>query len=214
MDVITDLNEIDTTTKEGRLLFAALAKITTESQTDKTPYQVLEQLEELATKIDASKNSNQSTPDQHKPDNTMPDNNEQTMFDEMKKFGSTIPDRVEYLKANGWQPYKHHDNWVKSTWLDTEKNSSLLDLNKAFEQCVKDQLFLRESINVLMKALREDQGLYIAYQANIAMAFYDEFNQQMSEREDFTKWLLQEGGLHKIANDASTNFLKLLTDRQ
>lgn len=52
MKVITDLNEIDITTKEGRLLFAALAKITTESQTDKTPYDVLQQLEELATKMD------------------------------------------------------------------------------------------------------------------------------------------------------------------
>jgi hypothetical protein len=29
MKVITDLNEIDRTTEEGRLLFAALAKITT-----------------------------------------------------------------------------------------------------------------------------------------------------------------------------------------
>lgn len=52
MKVITDLNEIDRTTVEGRLLFAALAKITTESQTDKTPYEVLEQLEDLATKMD------------------------------------------------------------------------------------------------------------------------------------------------------------------
>lgn len=52
MEPIKDLNEIDRTTKEGRLLFAALAKITTESQTDKTPYEVLEQLEDLATKID------------------------------------------------------------------------------------------------------------------------------------------------------------------
>ena len=52
MKVITDLKEIDRTTKEGRLLFAALVKITTESQTDKTPYEVLEQLEDLAIKMD------------------------------------------------------------------------------------------------------------------------------------------------------------------
>jgi len=50
-DKITDLKEIDTETKEGRLLFAALAKITTESQTDKTPYEVLEQLNELSYKM-------------------------------------------------------------------------------------------------------------------------------------------------------------------
>lgn len=50
--MITELSQIDRTTQEGRLLFAALAKITVESQTDKTPYEVLEQLEELATKMD------------------------------------------------------------------------------------------------------------------------------------------------------------------
>jgi len=38
-------------TEEGRLLFAALAKITTESQTDKTPYEVIEQLENLVNPI-------------------------------------------------------------------------------------------------------------------------------------------------------------------
>lgn len=43
--VITDLNEIDRDTKEGRLLFAALVKITTEILTDKTPYEVLGMLE-------------------------------------------------------------------------------------------------------------------------------------------------------------------------
>ena len=31
--IITELKEVDRTTKEGRLLFAALAKITTESKT-------------------------------------------------------------------------------------------------------------------------------------------------------------------------------------
>ena len=52
MKTITDLNKINRTTKEGRLLLASLAKITTESQTGKTPYEVLEQLEILATKMD------------------------------------------------------------------------------------------------------------------------------------------------------------------
>ena len=38
---IKDLNDIDTDTKEGRLVMAMLAKITTEYQTDKTPGEVL-----------------------------------------------------------------------------------------------------------------------------------------------------------------------------
>lgn len=44
---IHDLKDINTETLEGRLLMAALAKITTESQRDKTPWQVIEQLNEL-----------------------------------------------------------------------------------------------------------------------------------------------------------------------
>lgn len=49
--LITDLRDIDKTSKEGKYLFAAIAKITTESQTDKTPYEVLEQLHELALQM-------------------------------------------------------------------------------------------------------------------------------------------------------------------
>ena len=48
---IKDLNQINTTTTEGRYLMAALAKITTESQRDKTPYEVLDQLEALSQEM-------------------------------------------------------------------------------------------------------------------------------------------------------------------
>lgn len=47
----TDLNNIDIYTKECRLLMAALVKITTESQRDKTPYEVIAQVEDLANKM-------------------------------------------------------------------------------------------------------------------------------------------------------------------
>lgn len=47
-----DITEINTETEEGKMLMAALAKITTESQTDKTPYEVLEQLTKLKDKMD------------------------------------------------------------------------------------------------------------------------------------------------------------------
>ena len=50
--MITDINQIDISTEEGKLLFAAIAKITTESQTDKTPWEVIEQLNELKDKMD------------------------------------------------------------------------------------------------------------------------------------------------------------------
>lgn len=50
-DQIKGINDIDTSTKEGKYLIAALAKITTESQKDKTPDDVLDQLTELKNKI-------------------------------------------------------------------------------------------------------------------------------------------------------------------
>ena len=46
-----NLSEIDTSIIEGRLLMAALAKLTTESQTDKEPDQVLGQCERLAAEM-------------------------------------------------------------------------------------------------------------------------------------------------------------------
>jgi hypothetical protein len=49
--MITELNEINNQSEEGRLLLAAIAKITTESQTDKTPDQVLNQLNDLSLKM-------------------------------------------------------------------------------------------------------------------------------------------------------------------
>lgn len=44
MDKITDLNQINTATKEGQYLMSALALITTALRTNDTPYNVLEEL--------------------------------------------------------------------------------------------------------------------------------------------------------------------------
>lgn len=52
MKTISTINEIDTNTAEGKLLFAAIAKISTESQTNKTPDQIVQQLNRLAAKMD------------------------------------------------------------------------------------------------------------------------------------------------------------------
>ncbi len=46
--MINDLDDINYKTEEGKLLMAAIAKLTTESQTDKTPYEVIGQLNDLA----------------------------------------------------------------------------------------------------------------------------------------------------------------------
>lgn len=41
---IRDVKDIDTTTESGKLLVMAIAKITTESELNKTPCEVIEQL--------------------------------------------------------------------------------------------------------------------------------------------------------------------------
>jgi hypothetical protein len=51
---INTLNHINRKTPDGRLLFAALAKLTTESQKDKTPDQVIKQLNQFANAMDKS----------------------------------------------------------------------------------------------------------------------------------------------------------------
>lgn len=61
------------------------------------------------------------------------------------------------------------------------------------------------AIRILCKALKEDKVLYIAYQANIAMAFKDEVNRLRPVTNNWNRDLL-----HTIANQAADNFLQLL----
>ena len=58
----------------------------------------------------------------------------------------------------------------------------------------------------LFKALREDEELYYAYQANIAMAFYDEYYRAKKTKP----YYLNREDIHEIANNAAKNFLNLL----
>lgn len=59
-----NISEVNTNCVEGRLLMAALAKLTTESQTDKTPDEVLAQCVSLANDMykDASPTKNTTRP--------------------------------------------------------------------------------------------------------------------------------------------------------
>jgi len=60
----------------------------------------------------------------------------------------------------------------------------------------------KQAVEKLCKELKEDEGYYIVWKANIAMAFKDEFYRTYPENE------LAE--IHNIANNAADNFLKLL----
>lgn len=64
---------------------------------------------------------------------------------------------------------------------------------------------LKESVDVLCKALREDEDYYRSWSANIAMAFKDEFWNTGAVKD-----LFKEDMIHIIANNAADNFLKQL----
>jgi non-homologous end joining protein Ku len=53
--MIKEIDQIDTNTEEGKLLLNAIAKISTESERDKTPDQIIEQLQELQEKKEEMK---------------------------------------------------------------------------------------------------------------------------------------------------------------
>lgn len=48
---MNDIRKIDTSSEDGKMLLAAVAKITTESQTNKTPNQVMRQITKLKNKM-------------------------------------------------------------------------------------------------------------------------------------------------------------------
>ena len=58
-----------------------------------------------------------------------------------------------------------------------------------------------------LEDMRKDKSggsLYYAWQANIAMAFYDEFMRQRNDSEESAE------DIHEIANNAAKNFLDML----
>ena len=63
----------------------------------------------------------------------------------------------------------------------------------------------KSPIKDLVKALKNDEGYYYSWQANIAMSFYDHM-QWSGKRKPSSK------DLNEIANKAAKHFLNLLID--
>jgi hypothetical protein len=71
---------------------------------------------------------------------------------------------------------------------------------------------LKPAVDALRKALRNDPELWNAYQANIAMAFIDEYsNYQDKHRKRIKMHGLKYEELHAMANQAASRFLDNLT---
>lgn len=69
---------------------------------------------------------------------------------------------------------------------------------------------LKQAVETLCKALAEDKSegsYYYGWQANIAMAFQDEFNNWREKHEQET---VPAKAIHEIANNAAKDFLNLL----
>lgn len=66
---------------------------------------------------------------------------------------------------------------------------------------------IKHAVKIIVNALKTDESYRIGWQANIAMAFKDEFtktNPDLKSTSDYE--------LHIIANQASNNFLNLLCE--
>lgn len=77
---------------------------------------------------------------------------------------------------------------------------------KPARQKKREQKELKESVDALCKALREDKELYYAYQANIAMSMHDEYYSHCKSN-------LTGEELHKVFNDSAKRFLDTLINQ-
>ena len=64
---------------------------------------------------------------------------------------------------------------------------------------------IKKAMGIISLELKNDPDYYIAWQANIAMAFKDEVNRL---KPITNRWDRQD--VHEIANQAAKNFLNLL----
>ncbi len=68
---------------------------------------------------------------------------------------------------------------------------------------------MKNPIKELVKRLKKDKSYRYVWQANIAMAFKDNYGQYKKKHK---KKSMSGNDIHLIANDAATYFLKLLCD--
>ena len=127
--------------------------------------------------------------------------NKNDMFEDMRAAGSTLPDKVEALKKRGWRNYNHHDNWIHPNVIGE------FDTHHAYEYKGMINVPASEAVRVLSKALIEDSGYWEAWKANIAMAIYDQYTDEVPEFLE----KVSHYDIHEIANKGADRFLRLLT---
>jgi hypothetical protein len=131
----------------------------------------------------------------------MEQQNKNDMFEDMRAAGSQLPDIVETLKKRGWKTYEHHDNWIHPNVIGE------FDTHQAYEYKGMINVPASEAVRVLSKALIEDSGYWEAWKANIAMAIYDQYTDEVPEFLE----KVSHYDIHEIANKGADRFLRLLT---
>lgn len=106
-----------------------------------------------------------------------------------------------------WTPYYHHPNYPPQS----NEHNALDDArwNKKLHEFIKTLSVNPKPFEPLFQSLRTDPELFRAYKDNIAMAFKDEFSLHGYADPDGLK-RDQTEFVHRVANEAAENFLKLL----
>lgn len=77
-----------------------------------------------------------------------------------------------------------------------------------------ENITTKDAVDKICEELKADDGYFIAWRANIAMAFVDNFRWEMEKfpnKDDFYQYVFEGDGLLNISNTSAINFLNLLT---
>lgn len=107
-------------------------------------------------------------------------------------------------KANGF--YK--DGEAVGSRIQELLQQALVDYSEVKVTNYKNKQ-LKESIEILIQALKTDEAYRRSWKDNIAMSFKDECYRQLKESL-YTEYGDAEEEIHTIANEAADNFLKQL----
>lgn len=69
---------------------------------------------------------------------------------------------------------------------------------------------LKEAVETLTTALKEDKDYYNSWQANIAISFKDAYDNEWDNLNKYVEGVPNKPDIHIVANRAAENFLNLL----
>lgn len=124
------------------------------------------------------------------------------MDTKIKVWHTTTPDKIgAYIcrMDNAAIKMCHFDG---EKWIDMWQDSLIGSVKKWMLIPDEDetiQITTADAVRKLVSSLKEDNGFYESWKANIAMSFIDN-----------NRWAMGKGGIRKIANDSADYFLKLL----